>query len=120
VILQNCVPEPTPKPPDPWFSTTTGISYIVKEITTTDFSLYIEDLVPVAFRKYLKAMISTMRHSQTIASDPVSSSNNVLERMFVLFMEQGSLWPEIFSFHEIGGPDISESIMYGYMHDHIV
>jgi len=77
------------------------------------FSLCIEDLVPVAIGKYLKAMISTMRHSQTTASVPVSSSDNVLERMFALFMEQGSLWPEICSLPEIEGPGISESILYG-------
>lgn len=83
------------------------------------FSLCIEDLVPVAIGKYLKAMITTMRHSQTTASVPVSSSDNVLERMFALFMEQGSLWPEICSLPEIEGPGISESILYGYLHDHI-
>ncbi|MCH95385.1 TPR repeat protein, partial [Trifolium medium] len=77
------------------------------------FSLCIEDLVPVAIGKYLKALISTMRHSQTTASAPMSSSDNVLERMFALFMEQGSLWPEICSLPEIECPDTSESIVYG-------
>ncbi|WJX42066.1 hypothetical protein P8452_29339 [Trifolium repens] len=83
------------------------------------FSLCIEDLVPVAIGKYLKALISTMRHSQTTASPPMSSSDNVLERMFALFMEQGSLWPEICSLPEIECPDTSESLVYGYLHEHI-
>ncbi|PNY03770.1 TPR repeat protein [Trifolium pratense] len=83
------------------------------------FSLCIEDLVPVAIGKYLKALISTMRHSQTTASAPMSSSDNVLERMFALFMEQGSLWPEICRLPEIECPDTSESIVYGYLHEHI-
>ncbi|KAJ1409794.1 Tetratricopeptide-like helical domain superfamily [Sesbania bispinosa] len=84
------------------------------------FSLCIEDLVPVAIGRYLKALISTMSHSQTTASGSVSSSDNVLERMFALFMEQGSLWPEICSLPEIASPDTSESIIYRYLHEHVV
>lgn len=77
------------------------------------FSLCIEDLIPVAIGRYLKALISTIRHSQTAASGSVTSYDNVLERMFALFMEQGSLWPEICSLTEIEGSDMSESIIYG-------
>lgn len=67
----------------------------------------------MAIGKYLKALISAMRHSQTTTSFPVSSSDNVLDRMFALFMEQGSLWPEICSLPEIECRDTSESIIYG-------
>ncbi|KAL2340079.1 hypothetical protein Fmac_008019 [Flemingia macrophylla] len=84
------------------------------------FSLCIEDLIPVAIGRYLKVLISTMFHSQTTASGSMSSSDNVLERMFTLFMEQGSLWPEICSLPEIEGPDMSESMIYGYLHEYIV
>lgn len=78
------------------------------------FSLCIEDLVPVAIARYVKALISTMRHPhQTTSSSTVSSSDQVLERLFTLFMEQGSLWPEICSLPEIISPDTSESILYG-------
>ncbi|QCE16034.1 calcineurin-binding protein 1 isoform X2 [Vigna unguiculata] len=84
------------------------------------FSLCIEDLIPVAIGRYLKALISTICHSQTAASGSVTSYDNVLERMFALFMEQGSLWPEICSLTEIEGSDMSESIIYGYLHDYIV
>lgn len=84
------------------------------------FSLCIEDLIPVAIGRYLKALISTTCHSQTTASGSMSSSDNVLERMFALFMEQGSLWPEICSLPEIQGPDMSEGVIYGYLHEYIV
>ncbi|XP_058785255.1 calcineurin-binding protein 1 [Vicia villosa] len=83
------------------------------------FSLCLEDLVPVAIGKYLKALISAMRHSQTTASFSVSSPDNVLDKIFALFMEQGSLWPEICSLPEIESRDTSESIIYGYLHEHI-
>lgn len=77
------------------------------------FSFCIEDLIPVAIGRYLKALISTICHSQTAASGSGSSYDIVLERMFALFMEQGSLWPEICSLTEIEGSDMSESIIYG-------
>ncbi|CAL0319261.1 unnamed protein product [Lupinus luteus] len=75
------------------------------------FSLCVEDLIPVAVGRYLKALISTMHRCQT---------DNVLDRIFALFIEQGSLWPEICSLPEIESPDTSESIIYGYLHEHIV
>ncbi|XP_061369574.1 calcineurin-binding protein 1 [Gastrolobium bilobum] len=84
------------------------------------FSLCIEDLVPVAIGRYLKALISTMCHSQTATSGSVSSPDDLLERMFTLFMEQGSLWPEICSLPEIESPDTSETIVYGYLREHII
>ncbi|MED6192117.1 hypothetical protein PIB30_007294 [Stylosanthes scabra] len=84
------------------------------------FSLCIEDIVPVAIGRYLKALISAMGHFRTSSSGQVSSSENVLEKMFALFMEQGSLWPEICSLPEIESPDTSDSIIYGYLHEHIV
>ncbi|KAF7817092.1 calcineurin-binding protein 1 isoform X1 [Senna tora] len=84
------------------------------------FSLCIEDLVPVAIGRYVKALISNMRHSQTASSGTVSSSDHVLERLFTLFMEQGSLWPEICSLPEIKSPDTSETILYGYLHEYIL
>ncbi|MED6221738.1 Calcineurin-binding protein cabin-1 [Stylosanthes scabra] len=84
------------------------------------FSLCIEDIVPVAIGRYLKALISAMGHFRTSSSGQVSSSDNVLEKMFALFMEQGGLWPEICSLPEIESPDTSDSIIYGYLHEHIV
>ncbi|XP_019417035.1 PREDICTED: uncharacterized protein LOC109328168 isoform X1 [Lupinus angustifolius] len=84
------------------------------------FSLCVEDLIPVAVGRYLKALISTMHHCQNASFGPASSSDNVLDRIFALFIEQGSLWPEICSLPEIESPDTSESIVYGYLHEHIV
>ncbi|KAG4387294.1 hypothetical protein GLYMA_11G174000v4 [Glycine max] len=72
-----------------------------------EFSLCIEDLILVAIGRYLKALIATMCHYQTTASSLVRSSDNVLERMFALLMEQGSLWQEICSLPEIEGSVIS-------------
>ncbi|KAK4274233.1 hypothetical protein QN277_017489 [Acacia crassicarpa] len=84
------------------------------------FSLCIEDLVPVAIGRYVKALVSSMHNSQTVDSRSVGSSDYVLERLFTLFMEQGSLWPEICCLPEIKSPDTSESILYGYLHECIM
>lgn len=84
------------------------------------FSLCIEDLVPVAVGRYIKALISSMRRAETVGSAPASSSEHVLEKMFALFMEQGSLWPEICSLPEIKSPEISDSSLYEYLHEHII
>ncbi|WCJ29540.1 Tetratricopeptide repeat (TPR)-like superfamily protein [Euphorbia peplus] len=80
------------------------------------FSLCIEDLVPVALGRLVKALVSSMH--QAGSSSPVGSEHQ-LEKMFSLFMEQGNLWPEIFSLPEIRGPEISEGSLYGYLHAYI-
>ncbi|XP_024034342.1 uncharacterized protein LOC18055037 isoform X1 [Citrus clementina] len=84
------------------------------------FSLCIEDLVPVALGRYIRALLSSMHHSGIIYSSAGSSSELVLEKIFALFMEQGNLWPEICGAPEIMSPEISESSLYGYLHEHIV
>ncbi|KAJ7965908.1 Tetratricopeptide repeat (TPR)-like superfamily protein [Quillaja saponaria] len=84
------------------------------------FSLCIEDIVPVALGRHLKALISSMHQPQNISSDAASSTEQVLEKMFGLFMEHGNLWPEICSLPEIKSPDVSDNGLYGYLHEHIV
>ncbi|KAG6649279.1 calcineurin-binding protein 1 isoform X3 [Carya illinoinensis] len=84
------------------------------------FSLCIEDLVPVALGRYIKALISSMHQAETVGSGAASGSEHVLEKLFALFMEQGNLWPEICGLPEIKSIEISESHLYGYLHEHIV
>lgn len=73
----------------------------------------IEDLVPVALGRYIRALLSSMHHSGITYSSAGSSSELVLEKIFALFMEQGNLWPEICGAPEIMSPEISESSLYG-------
>ncbi|XP_050215322.1 calcineurin-binding protein 1 isoform X2 [Mercurialis annua] len=80
------------------------------------FSLCIEDIVPVALGRLIKALVLSMH--QTGSSGP-SSSEHQLERLFSLFMEQGNLWPEIFHLPEIRSPEISEGSLYGFLHTYI-
>ncbi|PON71379.1 hypothetical protein TorRG33x02_254460 [Trema orientale] len=83
------------------------------------FSLCIEDLVPLALGRYVKALVSYMHQVEKAGYGPPSSSEQILEKMFSLFIEQGNLWPEICGLSEIKGPETSESSLYGYLHEHI-
>lgn len=73
----------------------------------------IEDLVPVALGRYIRALLSSMNQAETAGSIAASSSEHQLEKIFALFMEQGNLWPEICGAPEIKSPEISESSLYG-------
>ncbi|GMI95007.1 Calcineurin Binding protein 1 [Hibiscus trionum] len=78
------------------------------------FSLCIEDLVPVSLGRHIKALVLSMNQVETAAAA------DQLEKIFGLFMEHGTLWPEICCLPEIKSPEISESSLYGYLHQHIV
>ncbi|KAL9254307.1 Calcineurin-binding protein 1-like protein [Drosera capensis] len=83
------------------------------------FSLCLEDLVPVALGRYLRALVSSIRSDEEVPSSGKSSSEQILEKMFCLFMEQGSLWSEVCSLPEIKCPEFTESTIYGYLHQHV-
>ncbi|XP_023523986.1 uncharacterized protein LOC111788067 [Cucurbita pepo subsp. pepo] len=84
------------------------------------FALCIEDLVPVALGRYVKVLITSVRQVGIASCGDASGYEHILEKIFALFMEQGNLWPELCSLPEIQGPGISESNLYGYLHDHII
>lgn len=54
-----------------------------------------------------------MRQAETVGSGATSNSEHILEKVFVLFMEQGNLWPEICGLSEIKVAETSESSLYG-------
>lgn len=77
------------------------------------FSLCLEDLIPVALGRYVMAIISSLR--QTIAGSDTSGNSveHLLEKMFSLFLEQTGLWSDISSLSEIKSPELSESNLFG-------
>ncbi|GAB2275872.1 hypothetical protein Dimus_010617 [Dionaea muscipula] len=83
------------------------------------FSLCLEDLVPVALGRYLKALMSSIRSDMELPSAAKSSSEQILEKMFTLFLEQGSLWADICNLPEIKCPQFTESTLYGHLHQHV-
>lgn len=84
------------------------------------FSLCIEDLVPVAIGRYIKALLVSMCDADISGFGTSNSSEHQLEKIFTIFMEQGTLWPEICSLTEFKTAETSESSLYGYLHQYIV
>ncbi|XP_010546513.1 PREDICTED: uncharacterized protein LOC104818581 [Tarenaya hassleriana] len=82
------------------------------------FSLCIEDLVPVAIGRYINTLVSSMSQGESAGSK--SHPDSQLEKIFSLFLEQGSIWPEICNLPETRGPEMSESSLNGYLHRYIV
>ncbi|XP_010432657.1 PREDICTED: uncharacterized protein LOC104716887 [Camelina sativa] len=82
------------------------------------FSLCIEDLVPVAIGRYVNALVSSMSRVESAEAKINPDSN--LEKIFSLFIEQGSIWPDICNFPETRGPETSENSLYRYLHQYIV
>ncbi|XP_057248653.1 calcineurin-binding protein 1 isoform X2 [Beta vulgaris subsp. vulgaris] len=84
------------------------------------FSLCLEDLAPVALGRFIKTLISSMSSANDAASTAARSSpEQILEKMFTLFMEQTSVWPDICNSPEIKCPELSESTLYGYLHQYV-
>ncbi|XP_030530545.2 calcineurin-binding protein 1 isoform X2 [Rhodamnia argentea] len=82
------------------------------------FCLCIEDLVPVALGRYIKAIIAS-RLQADILNSGTNTSEHLLEKLFGLFMEQGNLWPDVCSLPELKGSEVSEGSLYGYLHQYI-
>ncbi|EPS68221.1 hypothetical protein M569_06550, partial [Genlisea aurea] len=76
------------------------------------FSLCLEDLVPVALARYIKALIVGINHA---TSDGVESGEPFLEKLFNLFLEQVSLWSEVCNLPELNEPDFSEDTLFGFL-----
>ncbi|XP_043721210.1 calcineurin-binding protein 1 [Telopea speciosissima] len=84
------------------------------------FSLCLEDLVPVALGRYTQALIASIHQAESQASAAVNNTfEQMLERMFNLFIDQGNLWTDINSLPEIKSPELFESSFYGYLHQYI-
>ncbi|XP_074317370.1 calcineurin-binding protein 1 [Silene latifolia] len=87
--------------------------------TDKRFSLCLEDMVPVSLGRYLKALIISLSTRDDVSSTLAKSSQQILEKMFNLFMEQGSIWPDICSSPDIKCPELRESTLYGYLHQYL-
>ncbi|OWM67747.1 hypothetical protein CDL15_Pgr017443 [Punica granatum] len=81
-----------------------------------EFSLCIEDLVPIALGRYIKALVASMLQPRSGAG---TNSEHILEKLFALFMDQGYLFADVCSLPDMKCSGISESSLYGCLHQHI-
>ncbi|KAJ0251943.1 Calcineurin-binding protein 1 [Hirschfeldia incana] len=82
------------------------------------FALCVEDLVPVAIGRYINALVASM--SQVESGGAKINPDSQLEKIFSLFIEQGSIWPDIRNFPETKDPETSERILYRFLHQYII
>ncbi|CAI9277317.1 unnamed protein product [Lactuca saligna] len=84
------------------------------------FSLCLEDLVPIALGRYIKALVSSINQieSGTNIHDNIALEH-LLEKMFCLYIEQMNLWSDICNLPEIKCPELSESSLFGYLFKYI-
>ncbi|XP_052208755.1 calcineurin-binding protein 1 isoform X2 [Diospyros lotus] len=87
--------------------------------TDKRFSLCLEDLVPVALGRYVKALVSSMHQAENVVSGAAINSEPLLEKFFSLFMEQMNLWSDISYLPETVSSELSESSLYGYIYQYI-
>ncbi|KAG9157281.1 hypothetical protein Leryth_004949 [Lithospermum erythrorhizon] len=86
--------------------------------TDKRFSLCLEDLVPVTLGRYVRALMSSIRQKEA-GSDAVNSTiEQLLEKMFSLFLEQFNMWSDISSIPEIKCQEVTESSLYGHLYKH--
>ncbi|CAK9175439.1 unnamed protein product [Ilex paraguariensis] len=76
-------------------------------------SLCLEDLVPVALGRYIKALTSSMRQTNNGSGAANGSLDHLLENMFSLFLEHVTIWSDICNFPEIKGPELVKSNFHG-------
>ncbi|KAI4376285.1 hypothetical protein MLD38_014066 [Melastoma candidum] len=82
------------------------------------FLLSIEDLVPLALGRHIKALIASMPRPESITSGSASNPD-IKEKLFSMFTEHGLLWPDVSNLPEMKGPDFSETSLYGYLHQYL-
>nr|XP_043628202.1 calcineurin-binding protein 1 [Erigeron canadensis] len=83
------------------------------------FSLCLEDLVPTALGRYIKALVSSINQIEVDTSTDNIALELLLEKMFSLYMEQMNLWSDICNLPEIKCPELSESSLFGYLFKYI-
>ncbi|XP_060208376.1 calcineurin-binding protein 1-like [Lycium barbarum] len=87
--------------------------------TDKRFSVCLEDLIPVALGRYLKALISSIHLTGSASCGASNSSEHHLEKMFSLFMEQVTMWSDICGLPEIKSSELTESCLFGYLYRYI-
>ncbi|KAL3650774.1 hypothetical protein CASFOL_007177 [Castilleja foliolosa] len=83
------------------------------------FSLCLEDLVPVALGRYIKALILSISQVSTGSYTAADQVEHLLEKLFNLFLDQVNLWSDICSLPEFKIPELTESNLYRHVYQYI-
>ncbi|CAA0824266.1 Tetratricopeptide repeat (TPR)-like superfamily protein [Striga hermonthica] len=83
------------------------------------FSLCLEDLLPAAIGRYIKALITSICQASSGSYTATDQVEHLLEKLFNLFLEQVNLWSDICNLPELKSPELTESSLYGYINQYI-
>ncbi|KAK8963966.1 hypothetical protein KSP40_PGU011594 [Platanthera guangdongensis] len=87
--------------------------------TDKKFYLCLFDIVPIVIGKYVQVLASSIRNAGVAGSTDNSTLEQYLDRMFTLFMDHVSILSDLNSLPELNKSEISESNLYGYIHQYI-
>lgn len=88
--------------------------------TDKRFSLCLVDIVPVVLGRYVKVLSSLIRDAESgPLADPSLTLEILLERMFNVLLDHVNQLGDLGSLPEVECPELSESSLYGYIHQYI-
>jgi calcineurin-binding protein cabin-1 len=70
------------------------------------------DIVPVGLGKYLQVLTEAIRNPEVRQGSGDTSVEQLLEKMFSVFMDHANLWVDISTLPEVNSPELSESNLY--------
>ncbi|MQM21597.1 hypothetical protein Taro_054641 [Colocasia esculenta] len=88
--------------------------------TDKRFSLCLGDIAPIILGRYIKVLVSSMHNAETIPpTDSTMSPEHLLERLFNILMDHVNQLADVSNLPEVKCPELSESSLYGYIHQYI-
>ncbi|KAE8809006.1 hypothetical protein D1007_14433 [Hordeum vulgare] len=84
-----------------------------------EFALCLGDIVPVGLGKYLQVLTAAIRDPEIRQVCGDVSTEQLLEKMFGVFMDHANMLGDISTIPEVNSPELLESNLYGYIHQYI-
>ncbi|KAL5683471.1 hypothetical protein ACJX0J_009856, partial [Zea mays] len=87
--------------------------------TDKRFALCLGDIVPVGLGKYILVLTAAIHNPEIRRASGDASVEQLLEKMFTVFMDHANMWADISNIPEVNSPELSESNLYSYIHQYI-
>ena len=70
------------------------------------------DIVPLGLGKYLQVLTTSINNPDVRRASGDASIEQLLEKIFSVFMDHANLWADISTIPEVNSPELSESNLY--------
>jgi calcineurin-binding protein cabin-1 len=88
-------------------------SWILRDVFCfLQFALCLGDIVPVGLGKYLHVLTEAICNPEVSQASGDVSVEQLLEKIFIVFMDHANLWADISTLPEVNCPELSESNLY--------